>query len=143
MKYISLLILWSAAAYAVVTPNYPDGTPEWATGEDLEVAYVIMGESRGESLLGQSFVADCIHTRMVKRNMTAYEVITQPNQFKGYYTQEVTDHVWKLVLKLRLGVDIIKDAEYCQFRAYKLTSIPSWAKNPVVIGSHIFFEEGK
>jgi spore germination cell wall hydrolase CwlJ-like protein len=141
MKKIIASLALASSLFGDITPNFPAMTPEWATNDDIEVAYVIMGESRGESLLGQAFVADVIYTRMKLKNKTAYEVVIEPNQFEGYHDGEISDHVWKLVLKLKLGLDIIKDAEFTQFRAYKLTNIPTWAKEPVVVGNHIFFTE--
>ena len=140
-KIIATICLIGSSVFGDITPNVPDGMPVWADENDLHVAYVIMGESRGEPLLGQSMVADVVHSRMLQRGLTAYEVVTEPHQFAGYYDGEVTDHVWKLVRKLKLGIDIIPDASFCQFRAYKLTNIPTWAKEPVVVGNHIFFTE--
>jgi hypothetical protein len=141
-RLILSALLTGGSLFGDITPNFPAMTPEWATNDDIEVARTIAGEARGESPLGQSFVADVIHTRMMNKNKSAYEIVTEPNQFHGYYDGgEITDHVWKLVLKLKLGLDIIKDANFTQFRAYKLSPIPEWAKEPVVVGNHIFFTE--
>ena len=141
MKKIIATLALASSLFGDITPNIPNGTPEWASESDIEVAYVIMGEARGESLLGQAFVADVIYTRMKLKNKTAYEVVIEPNQFEGYYDGEITKNVWKLVLKLKLGLDIIKDANFTQFRAYKLSPMPEWGVNPAVIGNHIFFNE--
>ena len=142
-KLIPTFLLWGASLFGDVTPNVDHNTPAWADNSDIEVARVIMGEARGESLLGQNMVSDVIHTRMVQRNKTSYEVVTEPNQFEGYYDGPVTDHVWSLVLKLKLGLDIIKDAEFDQFRAYKISPMPEWGVEPAVIGNHVFFREAK
>lgn len=142
-KIIGTLLLSANILFADITPNLPSGTPAWATAEDLYIAYVIMGESEGESELGQSFVADVIHQRCVEKNKSPYEVVTEPNQFAGYKEIEPTRHIWKLVRKLRLGIDIIPEAKFTQFRAYKRSNVPTWAINPIWIGNHIFFLERK
>ncbi len=48
-------------------------------------AYIIWDEARGEPLQGQRAVLDVILTRMVKRDMTACQVIKQPRQFSGWH----------------------------------------------------------
>lgn len=136
-------MLIGGSVLADISPNVPSGMPAWADFNDLHIAYVIMGESEGESELGQSFVADVIHQRMIEKNKSPYEVVTEPNQFAGYKEIEPTRHIWKLVRKLRLGIDIIPEAKFTQFRAYRISPMPDWGKDPVVIDNHVFFRERK
>lgn len=143
MRFITTLMLIGGSVLADISPNVCNGMPAWADFNDLHVAYVIMGESEGESELGQSFVADVIYERMIQKNKDAYEVVTEPHQFAGYRETEPTRHVWKLVLKLKARVDVIADAKFTQFRAYKRSNVPTWAINPIWVGNHIFFQERK
>ena len=124
-----------------ITPNVPHGTPIWADENDVHVACVIMGEARGEGDIGQSLVADVIYTRMISRKLTAYEVVTQPHQFSGYYDRTPpTYHIWKLVLKLKHGVDILPTIQYEYFRSTKVL-LPDYATEGLLYRGHIFFNE--
>lgn len=142
MKRLTILLL-ATSLFGDVTPNYPDQTPVWANENDIKVAQTIAGESRCQSLYGQTLVADVIANRMLNTGQTAFEVVIQPNQFVGsnYEGNEISSHIWKLTRKLKLGIDIIPELNHTQFRAWKLTDVPSWAKNPIIVGSHIFFSE--
>lgn len=141
-KIIATLSIVGLSLFGDVTPNLPHNTPEWADENDLQVARTIMGESMGESLFGQALVGDVIYTRSMNRGLTPYEVVIEPNQFAGkHYKGEVTDHVWKITLRLKLGLDVVKHAEFDQFRAHKLTDLPNWGKDFSVVGNHTFFRE--
>ena len=140
-KIIAALSLVGASLFGEVTPNVPDGTPVWADDNDIHVAYVIMGEARGESLFCQAMVADTIYTRMINRSKSAYEIVIEPNQFAGYFDGHVTDHVWKLVRKLKVGLDIIPYIAKPHFRAHKIIPMPNWGKDSIIVGGHIYFDE--
>lgn len=116
-------------------------TPGWANSQDLHVARVISGECRGESKAGQRLVADVIHTRMLLRGLTSYEVVTQRKQFLGYSEDPVSKYIWELTYMLKTGIDPIKTAKFDQFRAYAKSPLPAWGRNPYYIGGHVFFQE--
>ena len=141
-KIIPILSMVGLSLFGDITPNVPE-MPFWASMEDLAVAQTIAGEARCQSELGQSMVADVIFTRCVKRDLTPYEVVSQPNQFIGfdYSGHEISNHIWTITRKLKAGLDIIKEVEYDQFRAYKISPMPKWGKDPVIVGGHIFFKE--
>lgn len=115
--------------------------PSWADKYDLHVARVIAGESRGESKVGQALVADVIYTRMIKRKLNAYQVVKQKHQFKGYSENGITPYIWDLTHMLKEHIDVIENASFDQFRAWRISSVPRWAKNIYYEGDHVFFNE--
>ena len=141
-KLILFLIMTAASLNAVVTPNVPDGTPVWADDSDIHVAYVIMGESIGEGDYGQKLVADTISNRMKGNTKTAYELVTEPNQYVGYKEGKPTRYIWKLVGALKARVDIIPELDYKYFRPVG-HPLPDYADldNLLIYKNHVFFNE--
>lgn len=146
MKKLLILIALTQSVFAEMTPNLPHNTPVSYTNADLVVAMTILGEARGEGQIGMKLVADVIYTRMEKRKLSAYEVVTQPNQFLGVTYNNMKDKnlPFALVLALALkdNIDIYPEYEFDQFRALR-SPIPSWAINARVYKGHVFFKEEK
>lgn len=53
------------------------------------VASTLYGESRGEPLEGSRAVLDVIQERMLSRDMTACQVVSEPGQFAGYNSKRL------------------------------------------------------
>ena len=67
--------------------------------EEFElVTRVVMAESGNQPFAGQVGVAQCIHDRMHRDNMSATEVVCAKNQFAEPYPYEVTQSVRDAVL---------------------------------------------
>jgi hypothetical protein len=147
-KLIPTLSLIGSSLLGQVTPNVEHNTPVWANENDVEVARVIMGEGWGEGTFGQDLIADNIRTRMVVDDMDHFEVVTNckpVKQYHGYRDDvEPTDHVWHLVRKLKLKMDIIKNVDFYFFKRFN-TGGDVLYKDCLVYKNHIHYNlnEGK
>ena len=110
--------------------------------QNLCLAWVVENEAGGESLLGKRAVLDVVHTRMLKRNLTACQVISQKGQFSGFNKNCLrkvslsTLHSYDKVVKVR---PVVKGAEYFHNDLVK----PAWiVKMRIVrkVGAHTFYK---
>ena len=141
----TLLLLSNTMVFAQVTPNVADGTPANISYEVDAIALTIVAEAGGEGEIGMSLVADVIHTRMIRRRLTAYEVVSQKNQFVGFMKGDRTHRQYPyavmLAEMLTSGLDPMPNFSFDQFRAFEKSPVPSWAVNATIYKNHIFFNE--
>jgi len=145
-KLLTLLLLSNTTIFAQsVTPNVADGTPAELSYEVDAIALTIVAEAGGEGEIGMSLVADVIHTRMIRRRLTAYEVVAQPKQFVGFMKGDRTHRQYPyavmLAEMLTSGLDPMPNFSFDQFRAFEKSPIPSWAIGATVYKNHVFFNE--
>lgn len=127
-------------------PNFPEDV--MFTIEDQVVANTILGEARGEGLVGMMLVADVLYERVFvhERWKTPALASKARGQFEGasYYHNE-SDLLWFQALRLakavNRGKDILPNCKFTQFRAWKQASVPNWATNVTYYKGHVLFNE--
>ncbi len=113
--------------------------------KDIEVAKVICAEMCSEGDAVMYGVANTIKNRMIKYNKTAYEIITEKNQYYGYTNKnknnifqnksckETSIYLAKNINDLK---DITKGALYFRMSNEK---IQPWHKTLTVVINNIYF----
>lgn len=98
------------AVFLIVSHNYSDY-------QNTEVAKVISAEACGAGIKHMWAVSNVIAHRAKNKNKSAYEIVTQPNQFAGYNNKN----------KEKIYQGCKKDADYLAKNIMKLKDITNGA----------------
>jgi len=105
-------------------------------------ANAMYGEARGESLSGKRAVIDVIEERMMSRDMTACEVVSEPGQFAGYdKSRKVTKQMLTSFIVASNMTPVVERAEY-----FHSTSVsPNWkhVTKLATVNHSIFYRRNK
>lgn len=128
--------------------------------QSVVVALVMAGEAASEGQEGMQAVASVIANRMIRRNKTAYEVVTESKQFSAYEDMAMCERNIKTAAVMEICTDMTRKLLLCQgseikfpdntdgadhyitVSLYKSKKCPSWIrkmKYTKTIGRHIFF----
>lgn len=147
MRWAVRVLLAGLLSLATTTLAVPPKAPvaPLYSKEDVCIAWVLHSESRGEPLKGQRAVYDVVKRRMVKRNLTACEVVKEPSQFSGYKHGMVLAADEEMLQRLRDVRRIPPVAPYASYFHSKQVK-PSWRtkmKRVLSIGGHVFYMKPK
>ena len=103
-----------------------------ASRNDISIiARTILGEARGEGLIGMALVADVIYTRSIERGLPPVQVCKEDNQFAGrsylpdWNTPEARTAI-NLAILVYKRVDVVKGVSHNHFWNGES---PHWATN--------------